>query len=288
MSEVLEIKLEKSYRFSYDAFDKIVQVQNQIFSCNNKEIVVNIIDTTYITPAFIVLIATFPGLRGHLDKKVVLRYDKKNKRMVNTLKKQGVFQYYQMSGYKTDSSTIPLCKITSLPQSQKLVKRILDVAPVKLSDKAKDTIFSKLYEVFINAETHGKNDIGTFCHGTFNAHNKKFVFSIYDFGIGIQASVNNYLKQNLTTLKAMKWALMEGNSTLVSDYPRGAGFTLLERFAKLNNGEIWICSDDVICCMKMGKRNYYHLKYRIEGTLFIMNIQTDNEYTYIMKTEEQR
>lgn len=79
---------------------------------------------------------------------------------------------------------------------------------------------------------------------------------------------------------AMEWALEGGHSTLVSDYPRGAGFSMLEEFVKRNDGKITLCSDDVVCVMHNGKRVFHRMKKKICGTLFIMNIKADSEYVY--------
>lgn len=277
-----EVFLQKEYRNSMAALERLLAVQEQVLSCPENRIFVNIVDTSYITPVFLILVATLPELGDIVSKKIILRYNKSRK-LYHTLSEHGVLQYYHVSTVKTSNHTIPLCKIESLEQSSQLVNQILDLAPIEMTAQAKDTIFSKLYEIFINADTHGKNATGTFCHGFLNSTQKGFTFSIYDFGIGIQKNVNNFLKRDLSSLDTMKWAMQEGNSTSVTDYPRGAGFTLLEKFVTLNNGKMWLCSDSVLCRIENGQKKYKVLEHRIKGTLFIMNIKADAEYIYTVK-----
>lgn len=278
-----EIFLDKEYRNSIAALDRLITIQENVITCQEKKVAVNIVNTVFITPAFLILVATLPELGDMVSKQVVLKHNTGNKKLYDTLSAHGVLQYYHVLEAETRRDIIPLCKIISLEHSSELVNRILDLAPVEMTEKAKATINSKLYEIVINAETHGKNSIGTFCHGFLDRSKKKFIFSIYDFGIGIQKNVNNFLKEELSTVETMKWALQEGNSTLVTDYPRGAGFSLLEKFARLNDGKIWICSDDIICKIENSKKVYHKLSHHMIGTLFIMNIKADSEYIYTVK-----
>jgi hypothetical protein len=278
------IRLDKEYRQSFNSIEKIVEIQNRILTSKCNRIVVDITQTSFISDALMILIASLPEFSKTGSKMISLRHTRNNEKMLKTLNNQGIFQYYKVDGMgKGKEDSISFCKLQSMQDSEKLVRKIMQLAPVEFSEKAYATIYSKLYEIFINAETHGKNAIGTFCNGTMNKNSNQFVFSIYDCGIGITQNVNNYLKEDLTPRKAIEWALTRGNSTLVSDFPRGAGFTLLEDFVNLNNGKMTLCSDSIVCKMQNGQRIYHDLKNSIKGTLFIMNITADREYIYNAK-----
>lgn len=277
------IVLENEYRQSFNALDKIIKIQNRIINSNCRKIIIDITNTKHIAPAFMVLIGTLPELRGIASKRVIIRYSKDNEKMMKKLSNHGVLQYYDASTSSPKNKSIPFCRIKSLEESQTIVKQILDCAPVQLSDKAQDTIQSRLYEIFINAETHGKNEVGTFCNGTSDINRRQFIFSIYDCGVGIKKNVNDFLGKQLSSLDAINWALTNGNSTSVTDFPRGAGFTLLEKFINLNHGSIMLCSDNIVCKLEKDTRKFFNLSKNIQGTLFIMNITSDKEYTYIVK-----
>ena len=280
-----EIKLGKQYWQSCAAIERLVYIQKQISDSSAKHVAINVMDTTYIADGLLLLLAVLPDLSAIYHKSIVIRYNRNNKKMVKVLSGSGVLDYYLKDGKKrVGTDSIPFMKTNDVEQYASLVRRIMELAPVQFNDTSYSTMFSKLYEIFTNASTHGKNELGTYTYGTLKKD--EFVFTIYDIGIGIKKNVNNFLGRDYTALEAMNWALKSGNSTLATDYPRGAGFSLLEAFAYKNSGKITLCSDNVICIMENGKRTFRRMKTDIRGTLFVMNIKADSEYIYDMNEGE--
>lgn len=279
-----EIKLRKQYRQSCAAIESLAYIQKQISDSSAEEISINVVDTTYIADGLLLLLAVLPDLSKIYKKSIFIRHNLNNKKMVKVLSDSGVLDYYKRDGQRrAGRDGIPFMRTNDVEQYAGLVKRIMELAPVQFNEISYFTMFSKLYEIFINASTHGKNPLGTYTYGTLKED--EFVFTIYDIGIGIKKNVSDFLKTDLTAQEAMNWALKSGNSTLTTDYPRGAGFSLLEAFAYKNSGKITLCSDNVICIMENGKRTFRCMKTDIRGTLFIMNIKADSEYIYDMAKE---
>lgn len=284
------IKLSKQYRQSFAAIERMVAIQRQIADSQADKVVINVEETTHIADELLLLLAVLPDFSEIYGKSIVIRYNIYNKKMVKVLSNSGVLDYYKRDGVKrANQDSIPFMRTEDVEKYADLVKRIMELAPVQFNEESYTTMFSKLYEIFINAGTHGKNELGTYTYGTLN--DKGFVFTIYDAGVGIRKNVNDFLKKKYSFVKgysaqqAMEWALKRGNSTSIKDYPRGAGFSLLEAFAYKNNGKITLCSDNVICVMENGQRTFRCMKTNIRGTLFIMNIKADSEYIYDMDKE---
>ena len=131
---------------------------------------------------------------------------------------------------------------------------------------------SKIFEIPNNALTHSNSKEGIICHGYYKNKNT-FTFSIYDLGIGIPQSVRNYIKKDINSIDALKWALEKGNTTKESDYPRGIGFTLLEEFRKEFKGKISIITEDILYAAREdGNTNFIKLNKIVKGTLFTLRI----------------
>lgn len=274
-----EIILRKQYRQSCASIEELSYIQQQISESKAGKVVINVVETTYIADGLLLLLAVLPDFKRIYKKTIVIRYNPGNIRMKKFLSDSGVLYYYtKENATKAGKDSIPFMRTNDVGKYADLVKRIMELAPVQFNDKSYSTIFSKLYEIFINANTHGQNELGTYTYGTLKED--EFVFTIYDAGVGIKKNVNDFLQQNYTAQQAMDWALKSGNSTIKTDYPRGAGFSLLESFAYKNNGKLTLCSDNVICIMENGTRKFRCMKTNIRGTLFIMNIKADSEYIY--------
>lgn len=281
---VEEIVLGKQYRQSCASIERLSDIQKQILDSPATRVIINVVDTTCIADGLLLLLAVLPDFSAIYGKSIVIRHNLNNKRMVKVLSDSGVLDYYKRDGEKrAGRDSIPFMRTEDVAEYADLVKRIMELAPVQFNDKSYSTMFSKLYEIFINAGTHGKNELGTYTYGTLKKD--EFVFTIYDAGVGIKKNVNDFLQTDYTAQEAMNWALKSGNSTLITDYPRGAGFSLLETFAYKNSGKITLCSDNIICIMEKGKRTFRCMKTNIRGTLFIMNIKADSEYIYDMDKE---
>lgn len=279
-----EIKLGKQYRQSYAAIERLVSIQQRIADSPAKQVTIDVTETTHIAAGLLLLLAALPGFSKIYHKSIIIRYSSKNTKMVKVLSDSGVLDYYLRDGIvRASKDSISFRRTNDIAEYAELVKRIMELAPVQFNEKSYSTMFSKLYEIFINADTHGKNELGTYTYGTLDQNG--FVFTIYDAGVGIKKNVNDFLGKTYSAEQAMKWALKRGNSTSFTDYPRGAGFSLLEAFAYKNNGKITLCSDNIICIMENGARTFRRMKCNIKGTLFIMNIKVDSEYIYDLDKE---
>ncbi len=277
------IKIPPNLRQGKAALKTIAKVHSDIINSDYSKIKIDITETQFINPVLIPTIAALPRLTRN-NKKVSIIYSNKNDKMLKQLKSQGILSHYNISQDKKETKNIiPFTKIEDDNTIIPVLNKIFELAPINLRADAHDVLFSYLYEMFINATTHGKSEAGAFCCGKWETEQNQLVFSVYDLGIGIKNSVNNFLKHEYSTKETMDWAFTEGYSTKETEYPRGVGFSRLESFINLNKGKITICSSDGIFTIKDNTREYEEMKHEFIGTLIIINIRADNEHIYVVE-----
>jgi hypothetical protein len=269
---------------SYEQFAKLHHIITAL-PCNTVEI--DLCGYRYMHPSFAVLIASSLYLGDQYGKEIVIRYDIGNQRLCQFLKQSGICGRYYASKddfqLNSQNSVIPFNRFKKIEDTYTTIEKIFNCAPVQLNRNLRNQLISKFAEVFSNAFEHGKSEIGVFCCG-FAGRSDIFSFSVYDAGVGICANVNSYLPSPLSSEKAMEWAFDKAHSTLngIVDYPRGAGLSLLENFARLNNGRIDVVSNDAYCKVTNKARKFKRLKSPIVGTIFSINIHADNSHVYLL------
>ena len=167
---------------------------------------------------------------------------------------------------------------------------------LKLSDKLKQAIISRILEIFMNAYGHGvskqlNSKLKIYSCGEYDKKNKKLHISVLDFGPGI---VHNVIKCTgiKDDIEAMIWALKQGNSTNTdsSNYnlARGLGFELLRQFVRVNKGELRIYSNRVkVCTDQYGEYKVTKLADFFPGTFVSITINCDGK-NYCFSSEQPK
>lgn len=163
----------------------------------------------------------------------------------------------------------------------------LSAAKLRLSDKLKPAITSRILEIFSNAYGHGVSiqdmkTMGVYSCGQFNNKEKSLNISVLDFGPGIIRNVKR-VRGEMTSIDAMRWALTKGNSTRtdsqLADIPRGLGLDLLHNFVHVNGGELRIYSNDVkVISSKTSGLIVEKNSEELQGTLVSIKINCDDRY----------
>lgn len=169
---------------------------------------------------------------------------------------------------------------------------------ISISPTLKQSIVSRMLEIFLNAYGHGVErnhmpGLGVTSCGQYFKNAKKLKLTVVDFGYGIISNVKKHFSAtnpNLDDASAMKWALEMGNSTktdsLNMNIPRGLGLDLLRDFVKINGGALSVYSNS--CCAKVDEKGIYvvsEMKNPFAGTIVnIAIICDDRHYKFISES----
>lgn len=152
-----------------------------------------------------------------------------------------------------------------------------------MSDKLKKMIESCISEIFVNASMHTESPY-IFACGQFFPKRHELHFTIADMGSGgIKERVNTFLNKNLSATEAIKWALIDGNTTK-TDAPGGYGLSLLKNLIELNKGLMQIVSNDGFYQYQT-EENYKSLQGEFPGTVVNLRFRTNDTASYKLKDE---
>ena len=152
----------------------------------------------------------------------------------------------------------------------------------EMTKELKKKIAESIYEIFVNAQIHSNTDYIYTC-GQFFPAKHKIEFTIVDMGRGFKNIINNRFNTLLSSTQAIKWALIDGNTTK-TDVSGGLGLSLLTEFIKLNKGKFQIISDDGFYEVGESENNYF-LDFPFPGTIVNMEFRTDDSSSYKLSSE---
>lgn len=264
------------------AFDRIAKLQNYIIKSKKKEVTIRIRSNGRIGLTFVFMIATFYTIAKENGKQLHLFLGNKI---------YPLYKRIQVEDTNRDGQFIGpgFQKIVDEEDIIRLVTQITTQAPVELDERVADILVSKIGEMFINALDHAqaKSVIG----GKYFKHQKRFCFTCYDDGVGIPSNVKKFFNElgikMSDDVSALKWAMQYGNTTKMLDtketnVSRGIGLSTLQSFIKANDGALRICSGRALYILNSNGEHYYQINNEFRGTLFEIDIITDNKHRYIL------
>lgn len=274
-----QLILNKEYRLGITSFEKFAQLQNEIQNIDKPHIVIDCINTTYISPAFATLFGSLPHYGEFYRKKVSIKYNEYTaKRYILDI---GLDKYYTNSG-TPHSASVPFSSLDGENYEAKAmssINEILKQIPRELDKNTEGELISVLGEIFNNAKDHSglKEDshIKLYYCGYWNAKRDSYIVSIYDTGVGISQNVKKYLRKSISDAEALEWAFTDGNSTENKndmDFARGIGLNSLEKFFSDSNGILYVGSGNAICAIKKRKKSVHSIKFPLHGTVYVFRI----------------
>ncbi|WP_422881369.1 hypothetical protein [Pantoea agglomerans] len=159
---------------------------------------------------------------------------------------------------------------------------------VQVSPKLCNHIAGKMWEIYANSFEHSQTPIGVFTCGQHFRHHNELVLSVIDFGVGIPATVKEFLNSDprAATLPAdacLRWAFESGNTTTVG-VPRGLGLSLLQEFISVNKGTLELYSSDGYVKMSNDGEVFQNNSHCFNGTVLHITLVCDEKY-YLFKDE---
>lgn len=144
-----------------------------------------------------------------------------------------------------------------------------------------------LFEIFQNTAIHSESEFGVFVCGQFFPQKRRLDFTISDAGIGIRENVRRYFQNNrINSCNAIRWALMEGNTTKRGKrQPGGLGLKLIKEFIRLNRGKIQITSRYGFYEYSPSGESFEKMGEDFPGTSVNIEINTADTSRYCLNTE---
>lgn len=153
----------------------------------------------------------------------------------------------------------------------------------KMTGVLKSKLTESIYEIFINAKMHS-NTNKIFVCGQFFPRKERIEFMITDIGDGIKNIVNNRFGVDLPAVKAIKWAIQDGNTTK-QGVSGGIGLSLLHEFININKGKVQIISNEGFWKLDNGKITAKEFNNEFPGTMVNISVRTDDQNSYMLKSE---
>lgn len=136
-----------------------------------------------------------------------------------------------------------------------------------------------LGEIFVNADTHSESELGVFVCGQFYPTKQRLDISMADAGITIPGRVKKRFGIPMPDAIALKWALVEGNTTKEGT-PGGVGLELLRKFVSENGGKLQIASGCAFWEFHEGKEKLLPLTNPFPGTVVNLEVFTGDDKVY--------
>lgn len=165
---------------------------------------------------------------------------------------------------------------------------------VHVSDRLRDAIAGRMWEIYSNAFEHSGSEIGVFTCGQHFPHNETLLLTVVDFGQGIPAKIRGFFRQHadanlvarLTGASCLRWAFQAGTTTKVGE-PGGSGLDLLKEFIRVNRGKLEIYSNDGYTIINKDGDRYENCSLVFEGTVVHITLHCD-ERLYRFREESMQ
>ena len=220
-----------------------------------------------------------------------------NKRVMANLCQNGFAGTFGYPSSRWDGNSIPYREDKTLDMNgimDYLTYNWIGKGWVHVSDRLRDAIAGKMWEIYNNAFEHSGSDIGVFSCGQHFRNKNDLVLSVVDFGRGIPANVRTFLRRyvdqdlvsKLSGAACLKWAFERGNSTCMGDVARGLGLDLLKEFVRINQGKLEVYSNEGYAIVDRDGERYENRDISFEGTVVHITMRCD-ENLYLFRDESE-
>lgn len=154
---------------------------------------------------------------------------------------------------------------------------------VNVSEKLRDAIAGRMWEIYNNAFEHSRTQVGVFSCGQHYHQNTELILSVIDFGTGIPLNIKNFFRKfveeatvrKISDANCLKWAFGRGNSTCSDSIPRGLGLDLLKEFVRINQGKLEIYSNQGYAIIDKDGERFEDFSISFAGTVVHITLRCD-------------
>ena len=156
---------------------------------------------------------------------------------------------------------------------------------ISVSQKLRDAIVGRVWEIYENAFEHSHSSIGIFSCGQHYPNQKCLDLAVVDFGVGIPSNVRMFVHdESLPAGRTLEWAFQAGKTTKPNGMGRGMGLDLLRDFVKVNDGWLEVFSHDGYARIDRQGERYETRNSMFEGTILNISLKCDDKL-YCFDTE---
>lgn len=282
-----------------DDFLFLFQLYTDI-NTNNDDIEFNFSNCKFLKPNAVAFLGGLSRLLISKQRSVIFDWESfSNERVLKNLQQNGFAETFGYINPRNNSTSIPYREDIALDMN-----KIMDYITnawigknwVHVSNKLRDSIAGRMWEIYTNAFEHSKTQIGVFTCGQYFFRNKDLILSVIDFGSGIPHNVRAFLLEqtddyrisNISGENCLKWAIQRGNTTGSGGVARGLGLDLLKEFVALNKGKLEIYSNDGYVLINHKGENYQKINHNFNGTIIHITLQCDEKnYCFIDELENK-
>lgn len=154
---------------------------------------------------------------------------------------------------------------------------------VHVSPKLQNAVVGRVWEIYANAFSHAKSNLGIFSCGQFFWRMSLLKLTVVDFGVGIPATVRQFFKDHplakqLSAAACIRWAFEPGNTTKAEGTGRGIGLDMLKEFVYVNHGKLEIYSENGYALITNQKEQYSNRASFFKGTVVNITLRCDERY----------
>jgi len=270
-------------------YDFLSALAGETISASGSEINFNFGNCTWFEGNLCAVLGNI--LDGLVQRNNKIRFNNINNDILNTFSRNKFLSaFIPNDSLELDSLTIPYqkFKLVDEQKAKDFIKAELFDKPdmPHMSDEAQKLILINIFEVCVNAITHGQCEFVYCCGQFFPMKNPPEVsISFVDLGRTIKANVNEYLKVQMTGNKTILWALDEGNTTKTGNEPGGLGLKLLQSLINYNKGSLQIVSADGFVELKNNVFREHSIKDYFPGTIVTIKLLLGDSNFYCITNE---
>ena len=193
------------------------------------------------------------------------------------LRANGFLAFYGYEKMDLNQTVIPFRRIQLSDEGRfedYLDEHLRDKGIPKMTQGLGRVFRQSIFEVFQNSVLHSGSKLGVFVCGQFFPQLQRLDFTLADAGIGIRESVRRISNSRVSSVEAIRWALIEGHTTKTGRHPGGVGLRFLQDFVARNMGKLQVVSRRGFYERSSEGESYATISADFPGTAINLEINT--------------
>ncbi len=285
----MKIQLPENINSDYTGYLHLMQLHENLSNSHSHDVELNFSHVKWIEANLMAVIGAILSIHKK-SKKITIEGLKPNHTDLFSRNQFLSTEFNHERRVDSNQTIIPYKKFSPLADQDfiRYIKEELLNKPdfPKHTQKLGDKIAESIFELYENARTHGRCEHIYTCGQYYPNKTPKILdITIVDMGKTIKTNVNEYLKQGLSGVEAIEWALKNGNTTKVDNIPGGLGLNIMFEFIQLNQGKVQIVSADGFWEYKKPQTETRICDHSFPGTIVNIEFNLDDPAYYSLKQE---